>query len=234
MKLHILYSSLIMAVCICLQSVIAYEPPTDDELEALLANPELLEQVLADATGAEAAALMLRINDRVQSDPGMNQPQKNSVIASLAARIVAFMPSDQEKNSFTNTVMASAGANEAVILAGIAIGGESSPSFIAGLQTTYGENPVLSNAVSNPEQTLTTQVYNVVRAIIGTEGVDIADPGPSPVDQDQPGDADLGEPGPATDGVGITAPPPPPPPPPLPPPAPAPPPPVALTYDGQG
>ncbi len=163
---HLLLAGVFCTLSV-LQSVQAYEPPTDSQITNMLANPKLITQLLGDANGKEAAALMKRIIDRVLATD-MAEKQKDYLISFYAGRLAALLNA-AEADEFATELMSIAPASSlGTILAGLSVGRGGSSAFITLLKELAGDNNDLQTAIKTPNITLTDPVYTLLVANLAT------------------------------------------------------------------
>ena len=154
----------------------AYTPPTDDELQELLTNPDSLETLLADASGQEASELMVRII-QVVNDGNATEAQRMDIIASFTANIALALP-QSEQNEYATSLIASTGpgsdtqmgapSRQAVIYAALSAAVPESSLIRDTLTTSAGENQIFQNAVTNPVGVLGENRYEqIIRKVTG-------------------------------------------------------------------
>lgn len=200
----------IMMTSLVMPTAYSYEPPSENKLSQLLANPKLIKEMLGDADGAEAATLMLRIISRLEGTD-LGPKQVEYLIAYYTARISYLLP-PSELSTFATSLLAGAPAGFLpTIYSGLSIGGAGNAAFMTELREMAGDDAVLQTAISTPNVQLTDPVYRILTAALGTYQT----LPPAPTDSlPPPPPEDAGPDQPRT---------PPPPAPPVPP-----------TYDGQG
>ncbi len=143
-----------------------YEPPSPADLDALLANPNLIADTLDDADGEQAADLMLAIIGRLQ-EARLNEKQRQYMLAYYAARITYLLGEEQAKAFATSLLSRMDRALIPPVLAGMSTGGRGSKGLIDHLRGLAGEDEVLLNAINNPSLPLTPPVYNYLLANLG-------------------------------------------------------------------
>jgi hypothetical protein len=147
----------------------AYTPPTEGELDQLLANPKLINLTIKDANGEEAAEVMLRIIERLDN-AGLSDVQVNYLVAFYTARISFLLPATESKVFATTLANSAAAPLVPTILAGLSIGAGGIQGFDSFLQDLAGEDPIRLQAIQNPRIPLTTPVYNLlVSALSGSQ-----------------------------------------------------------------
>lgn len=159
MKIFILL--LVSALSLSLTPLSAYEAPTDDVLEQLLANPKLINEVLQGASGAEAAKVIARIIDKLE-ESSLGSAQRNYLVAYYTSRTL-FLLADTEMNQFATDLLAAVPAHLApIVLSGLSVGGGISDTFMAHLMEMAKDNATWTRAVQTPNITLTNPVYNLL------------------------------------------------------------------------
>lgn len=142
-----------------------YVPPTDDELDEILANPNLIKAVEIEASGEEAAEVLLRIIDKVQKSK-LGPLQKRYLVAYWTARIVELLKGS-ELEPFADAITELVdGTLLEIIYSGMSIGGAGNNSFIDYIQGLAGDVDAFQNAILRPETVLTIPVYNLLLTTI--------------------------------------------------------------------
>lgn len=148
--------------------VFSYEPPTDDELSQLLANPSLIKTMLADASGEQAAELMARIISNIQQS-NLGPKQLEYLVAFYTSSVVFLLP-PSERGSFAETLLANAPAElMPTLFSGLAIGGSGSSAFMTQLREQAGDDPLLQRAIDTPSLQLTGRVYTVLISALASQ-----------------------------------------------------------------
>jgi len=139
-----------------------YTPPTDSQLDALMANSEMAAVILEDANGNQAAELLLRIITLITNDDNLGEKGRVYLIAEWTSRFVKHLPS-AELESFATLLAASVPADvKNTVFAGMSVGGAGNNAFIEVLQELAGDDDSLLNSILRPEVTLTRPIYNLL------------------------------------------------------------------------
>ncbi|WFB37375.1 hypothetical protein P3T73_06325 [Kiritimatiellota bacterium B12222] len=219
MKINKLLLTGIISTVALWQSAQAYTPPTDSQLNKMLANPKLITQILGDADGKEAATLVQRIFSSIQATK-IGDAQKNYLIAFYSGRVASLLNSEQADVYAKQLVAESSAELLPIVFAGLATGRGGSSEFVSLLNALAGENNDLLVAIHTPNIPLTDPIYRLLTSTLSN----VQSIPPSPIDSIPPPMPAPG-PGPApAPGPG-----------PAPAPGPVPPaPPIPAPYNGQG
>jgi len=148
-------------------SVHAYEPPSDGQIDNLLANPAMIKTLVDDASGEQAAALMVRIIARIDA-ASLGPRQVDYLISFYTARITTLLPVSQ-RDSFATVLVANAPAQHtATLYAGLTVGGGADGGFVDTLKGLAGDDATLLTAVETPNIQLTNPVYTVLVSSLGS------------------------------------------------------------------
>lgn len=166
-----------------------FEPPTEAQLDQLLANPKLINATIKDANGKEAAGVMIRIIERLQ-DADLVDVQLNYLVAYYSARIAFLLPTGEATTFATELVDNAPPELIPPILAALSMGAGGVPQFGAHLLDIAGDNEAYARAVENPRIPLTPPVFNLLTTSLGTTQtlppvVTDSLPPPIPVGQDE-------------------------------------------------
>jgi hypothetical protein len=204
----------LLSISLLSPSLFAYEPPSDDDLAQMLANPSLIKTVLADADGEQAAVLMLRVIESLEA-ADLGPKQIEYLIAYYTARIAFMLPATEATEFATSLINRAPAAYVPTIFAGLSIGSAGNTELTAQLKELAGEDPTFLRAINTPNIQLTDPVFTVLVSALGAAQT----LPPAPTDSLPPPPGIEG----GQSGGGETPPPVVPPVPPVPP-----------TYDGQG
>jgi hypothetical protein len=159
-------SILLASLCLAAPVAFAYEAPSEGDLDALMANPNIIRKILGDANATEAADLMVRILDRIVKAKLVDK--QRDYLASYYAARMAFLLGD-EAEAFAAVLLPKV-PRELVppVLAGLTTGGRGSSNLIAALREMAGEDALLLQAINAPNITLTDPVYSHLVGNLGT------------------------------------------------------------------
>jgi len=136
----------------------AYTAPSEDRLDQVLANPNLIRIVLDDAKGQEACELLQRILAKVDAAP-IPAIQKEYLAAYYSARIT-FLLAD-ESIPFARCLLPTLPASlRTAVVSGIAVGGQGSAALLSFLRSQLGNDPILLQAINSPQAALGDTVFN--------------------------------------------------------------------------
>lgn len=144
-----------------------FEPPTEAQLDQLLANPKLVNATIKDANGKEAAGVMIRIINRLE-EVDLVDVQLNYLAAYYSARIAFLLPSAQAATFATELVNTAPQELIPPIMAALSMGAGGVPQFGAHLLDIAGDNEAYVQAVRNPRIPLTPPVFNLLSTSLGT------------------------------------------------------------------
>jgi len=144
-----------------------FEPPTEGELDQLLANPALINVTIKGANGQEASGVMVRIIERLE-EAELVDIQLKYLVAFYTARIVFMLPADEAKAFATELVGAAPPELIPPIMAALSIGGGGIQAFGNFLLELAGDIQDQVDAIENPRIPLTPPVYNVLINALGT------------------------------------------------------------------
>ncbi len=144
-----------------------FEPPTEGELDQLLANPGLINVTIKGANGQEASGVMVRIIERLE-DADLVDIQLKYLVAFYTARIVFMLPGEEAKSFATELVGVAPPELIPPIMAALSIGGGGIQGFGNFLLQLAGEVQDQVDAIENPKIPLTPPVYNVLVNALGT------------------------------------------------------------------
>ncbi|MEX2608153.1 MAG: hypothetical protein WD708_12490 [Kiritimatiellia bacterium] len=157
----------ISALLLSATPLFAYEAPTDEAIDQLLANPKMINTLVEGANGAEAAQVLARIIAKI-SDSTLGSAQRNYLIAYYVSSAVALLP-DTEMNIFARDLVAAVPRHLVpIVLSGLVVGGGTSESLIAQLMEIAENNASWTRAVQTPNITLTNPVYNLLVSNLST------------------------------------------------------------------
>lgn len=160
-------SSLLLAVLL-LPAFAEYTPPTNAQIDQVLANPNTVSNVLGDANGEQAAVLLARLLDRI-SDSTASTSQKQYLASFYAARI-SFLLGNQAEPLLRSIQDSIPEALESAVFSGFSIGLSGSTTQMAILRDIAGENTILLQAVNSPRISLTDPIYNqVIRSLASVQ-----------------------------------------------------------------
>jgi hypothetical protein len=140
----------------------AFTPPTDDQIDQALANPDSVTALLGDASAEQAADLLSRILARVES-ANVSPSQKNYLAAFFSARI-SFLLGPAAGPMLDALGDAIPDSVKPAVFAGLAMGMRGSSDAMATLRLSTDTDPILDQAVNDPSSTLTPGVYNQVNS----------------------------------------------------------------------
>jgi len=167
MKLNRLLLISVFCILAHSQTALAYEIPSDGDLDKVLANPKMISTLLDDADGKQVAELLKRLIERIEAS-SLGKEQKDYLIAFYTGRIV-FLLNAQEAIAFATELIAIVpGSKLPIVFAGLATGGGGSSDFMTTLRTLAGESASLNTAISTPNITLTTPVYSLLLSTLGS------------------------------------------------------------------
>lgn len=144
-----------------------FEPPTEADLDQLLANPKLINVTIKDANGKEAAGVMIRIIERLQ-EAELVDVQLNYLVAFYTARIAFLLPASEAKTFATELVNTAPKELIPPIMAALSLGAGGVPAFGDHLADIAGDDEAQLQAIRNPRIPLTPPVYNLLIAALGT------------------------------------------------------------------
>lgn len=167
MKISFRTFTCIAILCSGMYAQAEFEPPTEGELDQLLANPQLINITIKGANGQEAAGVVIRIIDRLIKAE-LNPSQLNYLTALYAARTAFLLPAGEAEAYATELVAKAPTELIPVIMAALSIGAGGVADFADHLEELAGEDAVLLSAIKNPSIPLTPPVYNLLLSALGT------------------------------------------------------------------
>ena len=186
--IRLLFAALVFSCLLPLHA--QYEPPTEGQLDQLMANPKLVAITMKGANGQEAAALLIRIIERIQR-ANLQPTQTSYLIAFYTARIAYLLPAS-EVQSFSEALIPLIPADAMVsVMGGISLGGRGSEGFLAQVEELLSGNEVWLRALRTPRTSLTNPVYKLlVQTLSQSQALppSVTDslPPPIPVGQGEP------------------------------------------------
>jgi hypothetical protein len=142
-----------------------YEPPTESELDKMLANPDLVFSTVRGANVEEAAGLIERISDRLAKSK-LNESQKKYNIAFFVARTTIIL--GNERIEFAQRLLEIIAPEIRItVLAGLSVGGRGSADFMETLRGWVVASDEQLEAVNKPPVPLTVPVYNQLVQALG-------------------------------------------------------------------
>lgn len=136
-----------------------YSPPTEGQLDQMMANPGLVVTVLKGADAKEAATLLKRVIDRVLAS-NLNASQRTYMIAYYTARFTFLLPAS-ELNAFATELIPLV-PRELVpsVISGFSLGGGGSSDFIAHVRELVQDNTAYVSALMTPRSSLTSPIHD--------------------------------------------------------------------------
>jgi len=138
-------------------TVFAHTPPSNRQITHALANPDIIDQLVHDADGEQAGAVLLRLLERIQAS-NASAEQKNYLAAYYSARIAYLM--GEKSDALARFILTRAPKDLLpAVFAGLSVGSRGSEAVMAALREIVAENETLLQAVEAPNITLTRPVY---------------------------------------------------------------------------
>jgi len=159
MKLHTL---LLLAFTMPLFA--QYTAPEDDELAALANDSEALAEVLADASGAEAAALVIRLIAFIDASDDFDAIAKDTLISEVATTGAAVLGSSEQRVIYARELIRSIPDDtptnkpnvprKRLVMASISLGSGEDTDVMQVLIDETDTEPESIEAVTNPVSTI--------------------------------------------------------------------------------
>jgi hypothetical protein len=144
-----------------------FEPPTEGQLDQLLANPQLINITIKGANGQEAAGVVIRIIERLQK-VDLVDVQLKYLVAYYTAKVAFLLPTDEAKDFATELVANCPKELTPSILAALSIGAGGIQAFGDHLFELAGDIESYVESIRNPQIPLTPPVYNLLISALGT------------------------------------------------------------------
>jgi len=159
-----------VALGVTVAAMADFTPPTDAQIEGLLADTTQLESLIKDATPAQIADVVLKAIAKAEASTELTDAQKKQVIVLLSARATVLSgPSAPEVIALV-AKDCSATALPVVVAAAAVASGKQSDSIVNAVVAALGadspEATVARNAARDPGGTLGTALMQLIRQIV--------------------------------------------------------------------